>query len=205
MIAYRSATLALMLTLASSLALAADTVKRYVAAERPAELRSGLGPKDTVIQTLAPGTEVTLLKQNTKLGYSRVQTATGDSGWVDSRALTPTAAAAPTPLVTPEPTATPPSTEALQAEISHLQTELIAIRQASSNILRIQAERDQLQETVITLKKELDTAEREKNALNDDQKQGWFVIGSTVLFGGIVLGLLIPRLSLRRRNSWNTF
>ena len=58
---------------------------------------------------------------------------------------------------------------------------------------------------MISLRKELDSALRDKYALNDDQKQSWFLIGSLVLFVGILLGVMLPRLSVRRRSHWSSF
>jgi SH3 domain protein len=146
------------------------------------------------------------LKKNAKLGYIKVQTASGETGWLPSRALT-SEAPPPPPAVAPAVVAETPakSPQQLQAELDNLQTELQAIRQASANVLRIQAERDQLQESVISLRKELETALREKSVLNGDQKQAWFLIGGGVLFGGILLGVLLPRLSVRRRDDWHSF
>jgi len=82
---------------------------------------------------------------------------------------------------------------------------MIAVRQAANDSLKIQTERDQLQQTVIGLKQELESANREKNMMNDDQKQAWFLIGGAVLFLGIILGVLLPRLSVRRKTDWGTF
>ena len=178
----------------------------YVAPNSPAELRAGLAARDKTLQSLLPGTPLKVLKTEARRGYAKVQLDSGQTGWVSLKQLTDEA---PKPLPTSAakviPEAPPKSAQELQAEVSHLQTELIAVRQASSNILRIQAERDQLQESVIALRKELESALREKNALNDDQKQSWFVIGSLVLFVGILLGVMLPRLSVRRRNQWGTF
>ena len=197
----------LLFLLALSMPLAGETAANtlYVAPGATAELKTGLSKQDKVVRTLEPGTALTVLKKNAKLGYAKVQTASGEAGWLPSRVLTTQA---------PPPPAAPPATAAevpaksaqqLQAELDNLQTEMQAIRQASANVLRIQAERDQLQESVISLRKELETALREKSLLNGDQKQAWFLIGGGVLFGGILLGVLLPRLSVRRRNGWSSF
>ena len=198
--------LAMLLPLASM----AESGTRYVAPGEAVELRSGLAKKDKAIRTLEPGTTVKVLQANAKLGYSKVKLPTGETGWVVTRQLTQV----PPP---PKPDTQQPvaannqpvlpaakTPDQLQAEVGHLQTELIAIRQASANALRIQAERDQLQSSVIALRKEVDTLLREKNALNDDQKQSWFLIGAGVLLGGMLLGAFLPRLSFRRRNDWSS-
>jgi SH3 domain protein len=92
-----------------------------------------------------------------------------------------------------------------RAEIDRLRGELIAIRQASANTIQIQSERDRLQEHVIKLEQELEIMRREKNALDSDNRQDWFLIGSGVLFFGILLGVFLPRLSWRKTPSWNSF
>lgn len=200
------------LAMVLSLASMAETGTRYVAPGQAVDLRSGLAKKDKTVRTLEPGTTVKILQTNVKLGYTKVKLPSGETGWIVTRQLTQV----PPPPPQPEAqqavgTTTQPalpvakSPEQLQAEVGHLQTELIAIRQASSNALRIQAERDQLQSSVISLRKEVDTLLREKNALNDDQKQSWFLIGAGVLLGGMLLGAFLPRLSFRRRNDWSSF
>jgi len=200
----RLLTLCLLLNLSPIAQAVAETL--YVAPNGAAELRSGLAAKGRIMQSLLPGTPLKVLKTDARRGYAKVQLDSGQTGWVSLKLLTDAAPrpAQPTPTTVIQE-APPKSAQELQAEVSHLQTELIAIRQASSNILRIQAERDQLQESVIALRKELESALRDKSALNDDQKQSWFVIGSLVLFVGILVGVILPRLSVRRRNQWGSF
>ena len=194
-----------------SLALMAETGTRYVAPGPAVDLRAGLSKKDKTVRTLEPGTTVKILQTNVKLGYTKVKLPTGETGWIVTRQLTqvppPPQPDAQQPVSASNQPALPAdkTPEQLQGEVGHLQTELIAIRQASSNALRIQAERDQLQSSVIALRKEVDTLLREKNALNDDQKQSWFLIGAGVLLGGMLLGAFLPRLSFRRRNDWSSF
>lgn len=200
------------LAMLSSLASMAETGTRYVAPGQSVDLRSGLAKKDKTVRTLEPGTTVKILQTNVKLGYTKVKLPSGETGWIVTRQLTQVPPPSPQPEAQQAAsTSTQPalqvakSPEQLQAEVGHLQTELIAIRQASTNALRIQAERDQLQSSVISLRKEVDTLLREKNALNDDQKQSWFLIGAGVLLGGMLLGAFLPRLSFRRRNDWSSF
>jgi SH3 domain protein len=95
--------------------------------------------------------------------------------------------------------------EDLSAELQRLNGELIAIRQAAANALQIQAERDKLQESVINLERGLEAIKREKQALENDQRQDWFLIGAGVLSGGLILGLALPRISWRKRNHWDSF
>jgi SH3 domain protein len=200
------------LAMVLSLASMAETGTRYVAPGQAVELRSGLAKKDKTVRTLEPGTTVKILQTNVKLGYTKVKLPSGETGWIVTRQLTQVPPPPPQPeaqqaVSTTNQTALPvaKTPEQLQAEVGHLQTELIAIRQASASALRIQAERDQLQSSVISLRKEVDTLLREKNALNDDQKQSWFLIGAGVLLGGMLLGAFLPRLSFMRRNDWSSF
>ena len=200
------------LAMVLSLASMAETGTRYVAPGQAVDLRSGLAKKDKTVRTLEPGMTVKIIQTNVKLGYTKVKLPSGETGWIVTRQLTQVPPPPPQPdpqqavSATTQPALPVAKTpEQLQAEVGHLQTELIAIRQASANALRIQAERDQLQSNVISLRKEVDTLLREKNALNDDQKQSWFLIGAGVLLGGMLLGAFLPRLSFRRRNDWSSF
>jgi SH3 domain protein len=42
----------------------------------------------------------------------------------------------------------------------------------------------------------------EVSEIKRNTQRDWFLIGAGVLFGGILLGLILPRLKLRRRSGW---
>jgi SH3 domain protein len=44
----------------------------------------------------------------------------------------------------------------------------------------------------------------ENNTLKDSEAKNWFLIGAAVLFGGVIFGLLIPKLRFTRKNSWGS-
>lgn len=95
--------------------------------------------------------------------------------------------------------------ETLRADLRRVQAELVALRQASANVLQIQAERDNLQEQLIRIERELVTIRRAKAGLEEDNRQTWFLSGAGVLLAGIAVGLILSRLSQRRRNGWDSY
>jgi len=195
----------LVFCLLTALPIGAEPLTQWIAAGATIDLMSGLSAKDKSLAVLSPGTPFKVLKVNQRLGYARIALDSGEIGWIPSKVIS----AVPVP-VSQGPAAIaenqpPKSPEQLREDVSRLQTELIAVRQASSDILRIQTERDQLQSSVIALKRELETTTRAKNALNEDQKQTWFMIGGGVLLIGVILGVLLPRLSFKRRNHWGSY
>lgn len=187
----------------------AENATRFVAEDHPVALRSGFSDQDHTLATLRPGEPVKVLKENKKEGQQRVQRESGEVGWVETRDLRDALVeATPQPATPSQPgmeEAQVKTPEQLQQELGRLQSELVQVRAASADVLRIQAERDQLQSTVISLKRELETLSQEKNTLDEDQQQTWFLIGGIVLFGGILIGILLPRISVRRRNQWGSF
>ena len=96
--------------------------------------------------------------------------------------------------------------ETLETEKARLIQELTSIRHASSKAIEIQKERNQLQERIINLKRDMQTISHEKQTLEEDTLQDWFLIGAGVLLAGIILGLILPRISWRRKtSSWDSF
>ncbi len=93
----------------------------------------------------------------------------------------------------------------MRADLRRVQAELVALRQASANVLQIQAERDNLQEQLIRIERELVTIRRAKAGLEEDNRQTWFLSGAGVLLAGIAVGLILSRLSQRRRNGWDSY
>lgn len=201
--------------------------RAYVSDRLEVQMRSGPSLQHKIVKMLTSGAALNVIEVDETNGYSLVSLESGEQGWILSRYLTgqPSAreqieenarklngfseenkalkaelAALKAGKENAEKTG-----EELNAETQRLNTEVIAIRQASANALQIQAERDQLQEKVIGLERDLEKARREMQAQNADVKQDWFLIGAGVLIGGIALGLILPRLSWRKRSSWNSF
>ena len=80
------------------------------------------------------------------------------------------------------------------------------LKQTATNAIQLKQQRDQLQERVVNNERELQQIKREKQALEDSTKQDWFLYGGMLSFIGIFLGLLLPKLSWKRKTSnWDTF
>ncbi|UZR29004.1 TIGR04211 family SH3 domain-containing protein [Methylococcus mesophilus] len=93
----------------------------------------------------------------------------------------------------------------LGSENERLTAELASIWQTSANALQIEAERNRLRETLATVERDLEAKRLENQALAEDTRQRWFLIGAGVLAGGFVLGLIVPQLGWRKRSSWDSF
>ncbi len=191
------------------------------------QLRSGAGNQYRVVKSVLSGTELTVADGSETNGYTRVTLGTGEEGWVATRylSLAPVAQAdreenskklaalreenqklkSELAALQSGKESAEKSSQELNAETARLNSEVTAIRQASANVLQIQNERDQLTQEKVTLESELETLKREKQAMDASNKQDWFMIGAGVLFGGIVLGLILPRLSWRKKSSWDSF
>jgi SH3 domain protein len=215
------------LMLCFPLALPAAARKSYITDKLEVQMRSGQSLQHKIVKMVPSGTPLTILDQNADSGYSLVRLDSGEEGWVLTRYLSAepitrsllddtnaklTAALEENLKLKEELSALKSGKEGVdktaeqqRAEIERLNTELIAIRQASANALQIQADRDQLRESVINLGRELETTRREKNALDSDYRQDWFLIGAGVLFGGILLGVLLPKLTWRKKSTWGSF
>lgn len=89
----------------------------------------------------------------------------------------------------------------LQSERSRLEQELAVIRHGSEHILRLTEERSALQHEVAQLTRRVADLEQQNLDLRNERKQRWFLIGAGVLASGVLIGLVIPQLRLRRRKT----
>ena len=195
----------LMLIAISSPLVGADALLRYIQPEHPVELHQEISEQSRVLGFLSTNEAVKLLKQNTKTGHAQIERSNGQTGWVLAKDLADTPKTLTGAQAAARSAQASKSAEALKSELSQLQAELVNLRASSVEILKIQAERDQLQSTVIRLKREIETLNQERSGLAADQKQAWFLVGGAVLFIGIFLGVVLPRLSDRRSSHWGSF
>lgn len=196
---------------------------RYVTDEYEFNLRSGQSTRYKILRQLPSGTPVAVLGTNAETGYARVRTEDGITGYILSRYLErEPAASSQLESMRAQLSALQQAPDKLAARLSSLQAEydtlsasagtlerekqdleaaLVEVRRASANALEIDRERRELQEQVSELLLKVDQLEHQNLELSNQTKQQWFLIGAAVLSGGLLLGILLPNLRLRRRNS----
>ena len=217
----------LALTLLSCNSAFAETV--YVSDSMKFTLRSGESSSHKIIKMLPSGTKLTLLDKNKGTGYSKVKTAAGAVGYLPTRftqskpisswylgkanqkleLLQSENAQMKLTLAELEQnnSSTVSSNSELSKERDQLSTDLNDLRQTASNAIQLKRQRNELQERVVNVERELQQLKREKQALEDSTSQDWFLYGGILSFLGIFFGLLIPKISWQRKShgNWDTF
>lgn len=217
----------LMLAVLSSNSAFAKTV--YVSDSMKFTLRSGESNSHKIIKMLSSGTKLTLLEQNKATGYSKVKTSAGVVGYLPTRFTQDQHISrwyldkanqqlellqaenqqmkASLAEVQQNSSSAVSSNSELTKERDQLSTDLNDLRQTASNAIQLKRQRNELQERVVNVERELQQLKREKQALEDSTSQDWFLYGGILSFLGIFFGLLIPKISWQRKShgSWDTF
>lgn len=189
----------------------------YVTDKVEVPLRSGESERTKIVKMLENGIPVTVLGDSTENGYTYIQTNNGAEGFILSRYLTGE------PSARNQLEAISKKLEALQEENKvlkagqasgqeagkerdRLSSELSELQQTAANAIQLKQQRDQLQERVIAVERELQQLKRENQALTDNSNQDWFLYGGGLSLFGVLLGFILPKISWRRRSSgWDTF
>lgn len=196
---------------------------RYVVDAFKLEARSGPSTGHKIVKILESGAAVEVLGEQD--GYSRIQLDDGTTAFMLTRYLTdePSArsrldqaladlAAEQTKneslsaeLIGQQSTAETSATELgrLSQERDALATELDELKQTASSAVEIRQENQNLQQQVSELQDELQSTQTKNRALSDTARQSWFIAGGGVLFAGILMGLIIPKIRWQRRRGWN--
>lgn len=197
---------------------------RYVTDLLEIPLRTGTSLRHKIIAMLPSGTAVEVIRIDEKEGYSLVKTPDGAQGWILTRYLMDDPAArhklaevqqSLDPLnaenadletqidtLTQEKADLESSYKQLSEENRRLNQELAHIRRSAANVIAIDEQNRVLQERVVALEQALQIARQENQSLSDRNAQNWFLAGAGVLFSGMILGLILPRLRTQKRNRW---
>jgi SH3 domain protein len=200
---------------------------RYVTDQLTVPLRAGDNLRYRIIKMLPSGTALEVLGVNPTSKYARVRTADGQVGFIPQDQLQEEPAArarvaeleARLAALQQDPDSVAARLNHAQSELSDLKVsyqtiarekqlleqQLATIRHASANVLDITNDRERLRMQVADLTRTRADLEQENRDLQSQTQQRWFLIGAGVLVGGILLGLLLPRLRLgRRKSTWGS-
>ena len=204
-----------------AVATAAMAETNYVDDTLTITLRTGQGNTYQILRTLTSGAALEILEREDK--YARVRTADGTEGWVLTQYLTAQ------PVARDRLTQAEQRLARFETENQQLKKDLAALRnekravegehkQASGTAEKLQAELERLK-TVAARPMELEKQNQEmrqrlqelelnarilgeeNTSLRDRANRDWFLAGAGVLFGGLLLGLILPK--LRKRQSWS--
>ncbi len=213
----------LLLLLFGTGVVAAEVVK-YVNDHLLITLRSGPGSQFKIEKNLGSGTRVTILEESEDGRFSRVRTDKGLEGWVLNQYLVNKPVArqllgqAQRELATlkeehqtlqqryaesrKEGDNVAKERAGLSRQVEALSAELETLKKVAARPLQLESENSRLTDEMIELKNRLRTTEEKNEALEDSESRQWFAIGAVVLFFGIILGLILPKLKPRRSDSW---
>ncbi|MDT8310208.1 MAG: TIGR04211 family SH3 domain-containing protein [Methylophaga sp.] len=197
---------------------------RYVSDELEITLRNGQGLEFGIRKMLKSGTRLEVLENDADSGYSKVRTAEGLEGWVLTRYLSNTGSARDRLAASEQKLANleleianyKEEIEQLSAQTANaddqnlslketsqrLRKELDDLRRTASSAVAIENENRQLKQKLQDMDSQIQAIQIENNALRDNSAKSWFLVGGGVLFGGLLLGLLIPKIRIRRKDSW---
>ncbi len=203
---------------------AAEEIK-YITDSFSITMRTGKGTSHKILRSIKTGARVEVLETD-PTGYSRIRLNDGQEGWVLTRYLigSPVArdqlAIAEKNIIdlknqtsklkqelktlSADASGLSKSSSSLEKQNQKLQKELNHITKISSNQLALTEENKDLKQKLLSLKREVQTIQQENISLKDSSGQQWFLIGAGVVIGSVILGLILPHLRFRRRQSWSS-
>jgi SH3 domain protein len=197
---------------------------KYVTDDLVIHMRAGQGNNFKIIKIVKSGTPLTIIQKNS--GYTQAKTPGGTTGWVLSRFLVNTPVAR-TLLNQAQQDVTQMRTkyDIMEAELSAikieretlsnsesalltnketLNIELSKLKKIAARPMQLEKENDQLRNDLVKIESENRLLKQEYQSLEDDSDQQWFMTGASVLFGGILLGLIFPKLRYgQKKANWN--
>lgn len=216
----------LMITLALALTAVAHAETRYVTDELKITLRSGETSGHRIIRMLPSGMPVQVLSSNAKSGYSRVKAGNVEGYVLTHQLLREPAARDQLETLKKRVEALTAAPNELRDQLSELtvkydklsadhakleqakqsiEQDYAALQRTASSAVQIADERNALRKQVADLSREAADLKLRTNELENANLQEWFLAGAGVIIAGILIGLLLPNLKLRRRRStWDS-
>jgi SH3 domain protein len=191
----------------------------YITDQVDIPIRSEKSLGNTIIRLLPSGTKLSVL-QITEDGWTEVKYQ-NTIGWISSRYLSNSMSAreelkqANTVINESQLLITKYETELeelnkqllklnnenkkLVIKSSKSEAEKTHIEQIYQDALKLEHENEKLNQEQLQLKTELQLAQNNSQIEQDTSQRNWFIAGALVLFFGIVIGIIMPKILNRRR------
>jgi SH3 domain protein len=196
---------------------------RYVSDQLEITMRNGQGVKFAIKRVLTSGDRLDLIEADSS-GYSKVRTIEGVEGWVLTRYLMNAPSVRNLVADSDQKVAnlelelaiTKEELQNVSTKVATFDSKSMALKQTSqrfkkeldslkvtaSNSIALSNENIQLKQKIQQTDTRMQGLVLENTAMKNSESQSWFLTGVAVLLGGIILGLILPRLRLQRKNSW---
>ena len=212
---------------ASFVSLAAFGESVWVSDQFEVMLRTGPSTNNAIQLMVGSGTELEILEEDAESGYSRVRTGGGTEGWVLSRYLMREPGAREQ-LISLTEQLTSANAEGssmgsqlgairgeydaaqrriseLERENSDLQSEIAEIRRTAANTLAIDNQNKSLQQQLTDAEIQVNILEQENDELSGQSTRNWVITGALIMFAGVLVGLILPRMKWQRRSRYDSF
>jgi len=208
-----------------STSILADIV--YVNDAQNLSLYDGASSHSNVIKVLPTDTALTVIDKKLKNGFINVQLTDGTEGYIKARftkieppeidpkdssskamsVLQSNNVTLRAELSALKETLTPGTTleKSLAIERDKLTRELNESKKTMASSAQLRNERDELQERVVNVERDLQQYKLENQALKDTASQDWFLYGGLLSLFGVLLGFILPKLGWRRKSSWDSY
>lgn len=186
-------------------------------------LRTGQGDEFKILKTLKSGTKLELIEKADDK-YAKVRMIDGTEGYVQHRFLIdePTAdimlasAQAKIESLTRENSQLKEKYQKTRSELRDTEKERKRLDKVSSKLekdqkematvaakpLQLDRENKELRTQNAELSKQVEMLKRENDNLSGASSRDWFLTGAGVILLGVIIGLVVPRLRLRKTSSW---
>lgn len=185
----------LSLTITAQKTAYSKNIQGYISDTIPTYVHSGPGKEYRIIGTISSGSEIQITGKS-KNDYSEIINEKGKTVWLESK------------YVTDKP--------GFRVIIAQLNSKLADIESSSSeaserlmrankNVNKLSTEKIQLNDEISTLNKTLSELNFKIKDQDTSIKKEWFFNGAIVLCLGLILGLVIPRLSSNKKSGMNNW